>query len=285
MIPAASANAAEIERWNGPTGQRWVKLQKRIDEIFRPFTQAALQRLVPLPGERVVDIGCGAGDTTLTLADKVQAHGFVFGVDVSRPLLQRAAARAAITPEYPVRFVEADAALHPFEPASYDALFSRFGVMFFTDPAAAFGNLRRALRSGGRLVFCCWRDRRENPWATIPVKATREHLSELPPPPGPEEPGPFSFADTSRVRRILDAAGFVDLALDPFDPSLAYGDEARDAADILTQLGPAASVLQDHPEALRAAVADTLARMLEPYRQPSGIRLPAATWIVRARNP
>ncbi len=282
--PQPSANAAQIEFWNGPTGQRWTRLQKPIEDNLRPFTEAVLQRLTPQPGERIVDIGCGAGDTTLALAERVQGHGFVLGVDVSRPLLQRATARAANTPEYPVRFIEADAAAHAFEQASFDALFSRFGVMFFADPAAAFANLRRALKRGGRIAFCCWRERRENPWVTLPVAAARKHLAELPPPPGPEEPGPFSFADSSRIQRILASAGFARIVCEKFDPRLAYGDGARAAADYLTQMGPVGSVLQEHPEALRAEVAHTLAGLLEPHREPGGIRLAAAAWIVSARS-
>src|SRR5581483_8634681 len=113
--PPASSNAAQIEFWNGPTGQRWTRLQKPTEDNLRPFGEAVIARLAPQPGERIIDVGCGAGDTTLSLAERVQGHGFVLGVDVSRPLLQRATARAANTPEYPVRFVEADAAAYAFE--------------------------------------------------------------------------------------------------------------------------------------------------------------------------
>ncbi|HEY7607834.1 MAG TPA: methyltransferase domain-containing protein [Alphaproteobacteria bacterium] len=278
-----TANSAQIEFWNGPTGQRWTRLAKPIEDNLRPLGAAVLQRLAPQPGERIIDVGCGGGDTTLALAERVQGHGFVLGIDVSRPLLQRAVARAANTPEYPVRFVEADASVHAFERGTFDALFSRFGVMFFADPAAAFANMRRALKPGGRLAFCCWRDRRENSWVTIPVAAARKHLSELPPPPGPEEPGPFAFADSARIQRILTSAGFTRIACEKFDFALAYGDEAKAAAEFLTQMGPVGSVLQEHPEALRTQVADTLAGMLEAQRQPGGIRLAAAIWIVTAR--
>jgi SAM-dependent methyltransferase len=282
--PQTSSNAAQIEFWNGPTGQRWTRLQKPIEDNLRPFGEAVLARLAPQPGERIVDVGCGAGDTTLALAERVQGHGFVLGIDISRPLLQRAVARAANTPEYPVRFVEADATAYAFERASFDALFSRFGVMFFADPAAGFANMRRALKRGGRLAFCCWRDRRENQWVTIPVAAARKHLAELPPPPGPEEPGPFAFADQARIQRILTSAGFAQVSCEKFDPQLVYGDGTRSAAEFLSQMGPVGSVLQDHPEALRAQVVDTLAGMLEPHREAGGIRLAAAVWIVTARN-
>ncbi len=282
--PQTSSNAAQIDFWNGPTGQRWTRLAKQIEDNLRPFADEVIRRLAPKPGERIIDVGCGSGDTTLSLAERVQGHGFVFGVDISRPLLQRATARAANTPEYPVRFVEADAASYAFDRAAFDALFSRFGVMFFADPAAAFANIRRALKPGGRLAFCCWRDRRDNPWVTIPVAAARQHLAELPPPPGPDEPGPFAFADSARIQRILTSAGFSGIQCDKFDPMLSYGDGAQAAAEFLTQMGPVGSVLQEHPEALRQQVADTLAGMLESKRESGSLRLAAAVWIVTARS-
>lgn len=282
--PQSPANAAQIEFWNGPTGQRWTRLAKQIEDNLRPFTDELIRGLAPTPGERIVDVGCGAGDTTLSLAERVQGHGFVLGVDISRPMLQRATARAANTPEYPVRFVEADAAGHAFERGAFDALFSRFGVMFFADPAAAFANMRRALKPGGRLAFACWRDRRDNPWVTLPVAAARKHLAELPPAPGPDEPGPFAFADSARIQRILTSAGFAGIQCEKFDPLLVYGDGTRAAADYLTQMGPIGSVLQDHPEAMRQQVADTLAAMLEEKRETGPLRLAAAAWIVTARS-
>jgi SAM-dependent methyltransferase len=282
--PQPNANTAQIEFWNGPTGQRWARLHKRISDLLRPLSDAVVGRLAPEPGERIVDIGCGAGDSTFALAERVQAHGYVLGVDISHPLLQHAMARAANTPEYPVRFVEADAASYAFERGAFDALFSRFGVMFFADPAAAFANLRRALKPGGRIAFACWRDRRENPWVTVPVAAARKHLPELPPPPGPDEPGPFSFADTARIQRILTSAGFARVDCEKSDPLLTYGDDPAAAAEFLTQMGPVSSVLQEHPDAVRAQVAETLAGMLEAHRVAGGVRLAGAVWIVTAHN-
>jgi len=283
-IPHTPQNAAQIEFWNGPTGQRWTRLQKAIDDNLRPFADATLQRLATKPGEHIADIGCGAGDTTLMLADRVQAHGSVLGIDVSHPLLQVAVARAANTPEYPIRFAEADAAAYAFERASLDALFSRFGVMFFGDPAATFAHMRRALKPGGRLAFCCWCDRRVNAWVTLAVAAARKHLPEMPSPPGPDEPGPFAFADSARIQRILTTAGFTQIKCERFDTLLAYPGDAKEAADYLTQMGPVGSVLQEHPEALRSAVAATLAETLAAEQGSQGIRLAAAAWIVTARN-
>jgi SAM-dependent methyltransferase len=283
--PMPQTNAQQIEFWNGPTAQRWTRLQRQLDQYLRPFADAVIARLAPRPGERIVDLGCGAGDTTLALADRVQGHGMVLGIDISRPMLQRATARAANTPEYPIRFIEADAAFHAFEPGAWDAAFSRFGVMFFADPVAAFANIRRALKPGGRLAFCCWRDRRENAWVRLPVAAARAHLAELPPAPGPEEPGPFAFADADRLRRILGGAGFTDIAIDRFDPSLVYPGTAADAARFLSEMGPIGSVLQDHPQAVRDAVVETLTGLLADTSEAGTVRLAASTWLVGARNP
>jgi SAM-dependent methyltransferase len=279
------SNAEQIEFWNGRTGARWSQWQRQIDQLMKPFTTATIECLAPRPGERIVDVGCGAGETSLAIADRVQAHGFVLGLDVSRPLLRIAQARAAITPEYPVQFVEADASSYALARGAFDALFSRFGVMFFADPAAAFAHLARGLATGGRLAFCCWRDRRENAWVRLSVEATRRHLRELPAPPGPDEPGPFSFADEARIRRILDTAGFRDVRVERFDPALVFGADEASAAEFLTRIGPTGSVLQEHPETLRGGVAADLAKVLGEYREPGGVTLGAAAWLVTARLP
>ena len=277
-------NADQIAFWNGPSAERWSKLQREIDRNMQPVTAAALAKLKPQPGERIVDIGCGAGETALAIADRVQAHGHVLGIDVSSPLLKVAAARAAVTPEYPIELRNADAASHRFAAASFDALFSRFGVMFFADPVAAFANLAQALKPGGRLVFACWRDRRDNRWVRLPVEAARKHIAQLPPPPGPDDPGPFAFADEARIVRVLTEAGFAGIDIERFDADLFYGGDAADAARFLTQMGPVASVLNDHPPATRDAVAQEIETMLAPEQGPGGVRLAASTWIVAARR-
>src|SRR5881628_2723223 len=153
-------------------------------------------------GERVIDIGCGCGDTTIALARRVGPAGLVLGIDVSAPMLARAADAAREAGVAHVRFEHADAQTHRFPAQAFDVLYSRFGVMFFSDPAAAFGNLRTALRPGGRLGFVCWQAVPENPWIAVPLEAAAQHMA-LPPPPAPGAPGPFSFADPERVRRIL----------------------------------------------------------------------------------
>ncbi|HYZ33803.1 MAG TPA: methyltransferase domain-containing protein, partial [Crenalkalicoccus sp.] len=161
--PAATPDAGDPAYWNGPAGRSWVAGQERMDATFAPLTEVALALAAPRPGERVLDIGCGCGGTLLALADRVGSAGEVLGLDVSAPMLARAAERAAGLPQ--VRTALGDAAAHPLPPAHFDLGFSRFGVMFFRGPVGAFRHIRAALRPGGRLVFICWRALAENDWA------------------------------------------------------------------------------------------------------------------------
>jgi SAM-dependent methyltransferase len=282
--PQSPANTAQIEFWNGPTGQRWTRLATQIEDNLRPFADALLRSLGPKPGERIVDVGCGAGDTTLSLAERVQGHGFVLGVDISRPMLQRATARAANTPEYPVRFVEADAAGHAFERGAFDALFSRFGVMFFADSARAFANLRRALRRGGRVSFACWRAIPENPWVTVPLAAIAKVVVPPPAPP-PGAPGPFSFGDPERVRGILAEAGFTEIELAPHDGALTLGTGLDDAVEFVLSAGPASRLLEGASESDRARARSVVGEALAPHARGGPVALTGAIWLVRAKNP
>ena len=177
-----------------------------------------------MAGERVIDVGCGSGATTIAFARKVAPSGHVFGVDVSAPMLERA--RASAPKELPVDFALADATVYPFDPASFDLLASRFGVMFFADPVLSFANMRKALRPSGRLAFACWREPRENPFFMAPLQAVYKHVPKLPQQ-GPEDPGPFAFASEARVHRILGAAGFTGIAMEPCPLSLDVAIGAR----------------------------------------------------------
>ena len=172
----------------------------------------------PRSGESVIDVGCGAGETTLRLA---AITGAALGVDVSEPLLARARERARAVGS-PARFECADATAYDFSGEAADLMTSRFGVMFFADPAKSFANLRKGLKPRARLVFACWREPKLNPWLMAPYAAAIKHVP-APPRPGPEDPGPFSFADEQRVRRILDEAGFAEVTLSPRDFSLDIG--------------------------------------------------------------
>jgi SAM-dependent methyltransferase len=215
-------NEAEITYWNSAGGRRWVERQESQDIVLGPILQATLEPAQVRPGERVVDIGCGTGASSIALADRVGPSGQVVGVDVSAPMLARAAER--LPPGSPVKLVHADAATYRFESSAFDLLFSRFGVMFFAEPARAFANLRTALNPSGRLAFACWRRFDENPWLKVPLRAALEHVPPLPRP-GLEDPGPFSFGSEQRVHRILADAGLRSVALEPrdFDLDIACG--------------------------------------------------------------
>src|SRR6201995_2388494 len=204
MDVAHQANADQIAYWNGPNGQRWTDRQPSQDVLLAPVAQILIDRIGAKPGDRIVDIGCGCGAISIALAESVAPDGFVLGVDISAPMLARA--RQLAPKGAPLDFVQADATVYPFAPHSFDFVVSRFGVMFFAEPALSFANLRKALLPNGRVVFACWREPKQNPWMMAPLQAVYRHVSRLPQV-GPEAPGPFAFASEERVTRILREAG------------------------------------------------------------------------------
>jgi SAM-dependent methyltransferase len=276
-------NEAEVTYWNSVGGRRWVERQQSQDIVLGAILQATLERAQLQRGERVVDIGCGTGASSIALAERVGAPGQVLGVDVSAPMLARAAER--LPPGAPVKFVLADATTYRFEPASFDLLFSRFGVMFFAEPVRAFANLGTALRPSGRLAFACWRKFDENPWLQVPLRAALEHVPPLPRP-GPEDPGPFSFASEQRVHRILADAGFQSVVLEPRDFALdiACGGGIEEALQAAMALGPTSRALQDQGPEARAAVATSIRRALQPYQRDRRVELAGAIWLVTANS-
>src|SRR6266550_4687334 len=199
-------NSEQIAEWNGALGQRWVAMQQEIDRIVVPFGDAALKAAAPQPGERVIDIGCGCGDTSIEIARIVGAAGAVLGIDVSQPMLEVARSSGALAKCAHLTFRDGDASEAEL-PTNTDLLFSRFGVMFFSQPAQAFSHLRQSLRPGGRCVFVCWRAPRDNAWAMTPLSAARTAMGVTPTPADPNAPGPFAFADADRVRALLSGAG------------------------------------------------------------------------------
>jgi SAM-dependent methyltransferase len=281
QTPHDPKNEAEITYWNGAGGRRWVERQQSSDIVLSPILQATLERAQLRRGERVVDIGCGAGASSIALAERVGPSGQVLAVDVSAPMLARAAER--LPPDAPIKFVLADATTYRFEPAAFDLLFSRFGVVFFAEPARAFANLRTALKPSGRLVFACWRKFDENPWLQVPLRAALEHVPPLPRP-GPEDPGPFSFASEQRVHRILADAGFQSAMLEPrdFDLDIACGGGIEEALDAAMALGPTSRALQDQGPETRAAVATSIRHALQPYQRGKQVALAGAIWLVTA---
>lgn len=278
-------NADQIAYWNGPQGERWATLQREIDGIVIPFGAAAMAAAAAQPGERVIDVGCGCGDTSIALARSVGAAGAVLGIDVSRPMLEVARTRAAGERLPQLAFAEADASAAEL-PAGCDLLYSRFGVMFFDHPTAALAHLRRALRPGGRSVFVCWRAPRDNPWSMLPLAAARAALAVTPPPADLTLPGPFAFSDEDRLRAILADAGYAGVELKRFDASVMLGGTPQAAAETALRVGPVSRFVTEvgveHLPVIRTAVEQALVAAAGPDGQ---VRLNGSTWIVSASNP
>jgi SAM-dependent methyltransferase len=280
---AASVAKLQREFWNSEATNRWVTEQARIDRLFAGVTDAALAAATPKRGESVLDIGCGTGSTLLRLANAVGPEGAVLGVDISEQQLNLARRRVSESGLKHARVVLDDAATHDFPPAGFDLAFTRFGVMFFADPPAAFANIRRGMKRGGRLALAVFRPGPENPWATASISAIR-HLVAPPAPPGPEEPGQFSWGDPARVRRILDGAGFREVALTPLDVSITLGANAAEAAEFAMFVGQGARLLNGVPEATRAAARTAFEGFFKQHETAEGVSLPGGLWLVSARN-
>jgi SAM-dependent methyltransferase len=273
-------NAAQAAYWNEVAGPSWAEFREGLDQQVAPLGRRAMAALEIAPADRILDIGCGAGQTSLELAQAVGVGGSVLGVDVSEPLLEIARRRAAGARG--LEFVQADAQTHDFEPGAFDAAFSRFGVMFFADPAAAFANIRRALKPGGRLAFVCWRTPAENPIMRLPMEAAGD-LAPPPPPAEPGAPGPFAFADAERVKGILASAGFTAVEVTPHDDKVGSGD-LETALALALRIGPLGALLRENP-GLREAAAPRVRAALAERDGPDGPKLDAAVWIVTARSP
>ena len=274
-----AANADQAAYWNGPAGQRWLDRQALQDELLAPISELLLGRARVAEGERVIDVGCGCGATSLALAQQVGAGGRVLGLDISAPMLARARAQGQPS----VAFILADATVHPFEPASFDLLFSRFGVMFFADPVLSFANMRTAMAPGGRVAFVCWREPRDNPWMTLALQHAYRHVPRMPEL-GPEDPGPFAFASQQRVERILRASGFTGIALEAVQLSLdlAVGRGLDAAVEAALAIGPVSRALEGQSPEQREAVAAEIRAAFAPLQRGNALPLGASVWVATA---
>lgn len=276
-----SRNDEQIEYWNGPGARRWVRHQELLDRMLEPFGRAALEAARVCPGERVVDVGCGCGTTSLALAAAVGDAGTVLGADLSAPMVEVARSRARDRSLGNAHFVAADASEHAFG-AQFDLVFSRFGVMFFADPTRAFAHLRGALREGGRVAFVCWGPVAENPWFRVPMAAAGTVIP-LPEPTPPGAPGPFSLADRTRLQGILQAAGFGAIEIARSAPPFLLGADLDDAATNAIDTGPVSRLLLDVDEATRMRVRGAIREQLEARASAGGVVLSSEAWVVTAR--
>jgi SAM-dependent methyltransferase len=274
---------ATREEWIGPVGQEWARRGAALERLLAPPGEAGLRALAPRRGERVLDLGCGSGASTEALADAVGPEGRVTGIDVSPDLI--GLARARLAGRWSVELIEADAGRHPFAPEAHDALFSRFGAMFFDDPPAALGNLRRALKRGARAVFVAWREPARNEWAAVPMRFARERLGDAGAAGGP---GPFAWADPGVYRPVLAQAGFSDIRENAHDftAEIADGDDpdpvAR-AVRFVTRIGPLARRLREAPESARHEAEAFLDMCLRGHVEGGAVRLRASAWIISTR--
>ena len=274
---------ATREEWIGPVGQEWARRGAALERLLGPAGAAGLAALAPRRGERILDLGCGGGATAEALADAVGPEGRVTGIDVSPDLI--AVARSRLAGRGNVELVEADAGCHTFAPAGHDALFSRFGAMFFDDPPAALANVHLALKPGARAVFVAWREATRNQWAAVPMTFVQEGLGGAPATGGP---GPFAWAEPAVYRPLLQGAGFCDVRETghEFMAEIADGDDPDPvgrAVGFMTRVGPLARRLRDAPEATRHEALEFLSHRLRRHVKAGAVRLLASAWIIEAR--
>lgn len=280
----AEANQEQIRYWNEQGGPRWVLRQHQLDAQIQQLGLAVMQQADIRPGEHVLDVGCGCGQTSLELAQHVGPQGSVLGIDISQPMLARARERQNELSVTNLEFLHADAQTHRFAPESFGLIFSRFGVMFFADPTKAFTNLRTALRIDGRLCFVCWQPLEKNEWARVPLTAALKHVPPPAPTP-PDAPGPFAFANPDRVRHILATAGFTNITIEPHEAALTMGGAAtiEEAVEFVMEIGPIARLLGDASVNVRGRVIEELRTALEPYAARESVNMNGAAWIVSAK--
>ncbi len=269
-----SGNTDQIAFWSGDPGKKWVTFQPILDRLFAEATDALFAGADVRPGQRVLDIGCGAGDVTVRAADLVGPEGHALGVDVSPPLVDHARRRAEGYPN--ADFALGDAQVHPFETGGFDRVISRFGVMFFEDPVAAFRNMHRALAPGGTMCLLGWAAQAENPWSQIARDAGVAQLGA----PAPEPPGTtgqFAFADLGWVVGLIEAGGFAGVTGEVVDIRLHIDGDARQAAHLATTIGPVARIMNEYKgtEADRVAIADVVEDGFRAFETADGVRIPA----------
>ncbi|MBY8872038.1 class I SAM-dependent methyltransferase [Micromonospora sp. PLK6-60] len=276
-------NAEQAAAWNGPEGEHWADQNRQSGDAGDELTSALFAAAAIESTERVLDVGCGTGETT-RLAARYARNGRVTGVDLSIPMLDRARELAAGEGATNISFEVGDAQVHPFASASFDVAISRFGLMFFNDPVVAFTNLRRALRPGGRLVFVCPQVPQENDWYTVPIAALQRRLDGAAAA-GPVESGMFSLAYPTRLVEVLTAAGFTAVRPSALDALMRFGPDAEVAANFYLGSGPVLALLQQHGDLTREAARETLVEAIGPYQTETGIQIPGRHWLVTANRP
>ena len=272
------ANEDMAALWNGASGQAWVDEQALLDQTYRSIEKLLADAVTASGARSVLDIGCCAGATTLAVARTLAARGNAVGIDISQPLIAVARARAQ-REGLATAFLCADAQTHDFAPASFDMMISRFGVMFFENPVAAFANLRRAATASGALRLMVFRSIAENPFMTTAERAAGPLLPKLPPR-NPNAPGQFAFADRDRVQRILEDSGWTGIELAPVDVQCAF--PLASLERFFTRLGPVGQALRDADEGMRKQVIQRIRAAFQPFVHGAEVSFIAACWMVSA---
>jgi SAM-dependent methyltransferase len=277
------ANHEQAEHWNRDEAYHWVTHQVRYDQMLEPLADMLLEAAALAAGDRVLDVGCGCGATTLAAA-RVVAAAPVVGVDLSAPMLAQARADADRAGIANTRFEQADAQVHPFDEGAFDTAISRFGMMFFADPTAAFANLHRSTRPGGRLVFVCWQELAANEWLLVPGTALAQHVA-LPDLGPPGAPGMFALADPERTRTLLAQAGWRDIDITARRAPILVGGRGSldDATEFLRTGSIGRTVLHDADADTEGRAIAAVRDALAPYVTDDGVQLDAAVWLVTAR--
>jgi SAM-dependent methyltransferase len=282
MVNEERPNVEWNTRWDGEEGEHWVIEAERYDRMNAAFGDAMLDAADLRRSERVMDVGCGNGATTLEAARRVGPRGTVVGLDPSGPMLAVAKERAAQLDN--VEFIRADAQVHDFSGGNFDVLVSRFGLMFFVDPYAAFANMARALHSGGRMVFVAWQGLARCEWILVPGAAAAAHVG-MPEGIAPNAPGPFGLSDPERTREILEAAGFTDVTFEEVVRPMRIGDNIDDALDFIRSIPLVRDLLSAAPAEKRAAAVDAARAALAPYAGSGGVVTSEnAAWLVGAHH-
>ena len=269
----------QTKLWNGSSGNAWVDLQELLDQVLQPFEDLLLHELGDMPGSEALDVGCGTGSTTLAVARMLGANGRCTGVDISEPMITAARARAE-REQSPARFVLANAQDHAFDPARFDMLISRFGVMFFEDFGQAFTNLRRAATDEAQLRFIAWRSPSDNPFMTTAERTAAPLLPNIPPR-RPDGPGQFAFADRNKVQRILEESGWGGIDIRPIDVPCAFPE--KELVRYFTRLGPLGMILQETDDRTRMRIIETVRSAFDPFVHGADVRFTAACWMIEAR--
>jgi SAM-dependent methyltransferase len=279
MDVTQQTHSEQAALWNGPAGRAWVEVQDLLDQVLKPFEVLLVEAVCAGSGGRVLDVGCGTGSTTLAVARLPGAKGRCTGIDISEPMIAVARARAE-REGASATFIRADAQIYAFEPASFDMIISRLGVMFFDDSVGAFANLRRAASDDAELRFIAWRSAAENPFMTTAERAAAPLLPDVPPR-RPNAPGQFAFADRQRVCSILRESGWGEIDIRPIDVGCTLPE--TELVRYLTRLGPVGLALHDADDRTRRQVIETVRAAFDPYVHGAEVRFTGACWIVAAR--